>query len=199
MLLRLLLLSFVFSFLWGSVLGIGYLITTINRDAVIQDMLTAATRGDTLTLERRIAWDDLRANVKDDLKQAKENQAEAVGNIGPPISRIDELVDYYIQPENLDFLLVLKQSVYPHIQYSAFIHRDGFDPVLGFYVDVGPARDENAADSNLPSFADRTRVRLYFTVEDGRWMITNMHVPMFMVPTRIIPKQVLQNKLEGMQ
>jgi len=178
--------------------GIYALFNYLSRQAVVDNLLIAASAEDSEKIEERIDWNKLRNFVRKDLIQ-KSNAVRAGGQgipIGPTTDKIPELVDYYIQPEKIGMAFRLRKAVFPEHAPSDFLRRVSFDGPFAFDVSVG--YPQTSGDEILqPTFTEQmSMVRFVFRLQGWTWKIEEMHVPLFMVPRKIYTEQEIEAFLD---
>ncbi len=173
----------IFFLVIGMVTAAG-LFLFYSQKAVEAEVAAAIERGDVAGLAARIDFDNLRSFLKQDLL-AEKNDKSPIGGLyagtGPDISKIDAVVDYYVQPENIAILYEMRDTAAKDIPVTAFIVGRSFAPLYGFALTFG-APPELTKDSGARAIADRYRVRLVFRLRGFKWQVSEMHVPIFMVP-----------------
>ena len=103
-------------------------------------------------------------------------------SVGPSLSQVDAVVDYYAQPENLGLLFHYRDLLFPKLPEEAFIESTGFFPPYGFHVvisypDGGPALGDMGA-----LMKDRLKARAVFRLDGLTWKVSELHLPIFLVP-----------------
>lgn len=172
----------------------GALLTYLSRDAVLEEMLDQAKSRDFVALETRFAWEDLRTNVKERIRRQKQavnslNMAQI--SSGPSENDINDVVDYYIQPDNLPILMALKDREFPVFEPEDFVQSVGFASPFSWKASFGmpSKRVEEVSDViNNPAIVSKVQsamqVTLVFELQGLTWRVTQMRVPLFMVPRR---------------
>lgn len=151
--------------------------------SVPAEVIAAMEQGDVAGLAARVDFDALRAFLKEDLR-AKKNDKSPIGSLtagaGPSMDKIDSVVDYYVQPENIPIIYAMRDSAARDIPVEKFVVSRGYVAPYGFSLTFG-APPELLKDG-ARAIADRYRVTVVFTLSGGAWKITEMRVPLYMVP-----------------
>lgn len=164
-------------------LPIGYFIYS-SKDRVITELITAAQNNDLSAMSARVNWEDTRSFMKQDTANTKKALGGYGDNIGPDLSKIDEVIDYYIQPENIALLFHYRDRLFSDVTERDFIESISFAPPFGFHVKL--AYPENAAkgrDMNA-LLKDKLKARIVFRMDGLSWRVKEIHVPIFMMPKR---------------
>lgn len=173
-------------FITAFVLLAGYVVVyasavELSKDRIVDELVEAARADDAQALRDRLDFRALRSFLKSDLK--KKSKAVRGGSvtipIGPEPDKIDEIVDFYIQPERIDLLLALKPKIFPDADPQDFVWDVDFRGPFSFAVTVGyPAEDEQQT-----LYSERmSTVKFVFKGHGWKWRAKEMHVPLFMVP-----------------
>lgn len=165
-----------------SVVVFGYF---YSSDAVIEELIAASQKNDLATFERRIAFDDLKDFLKEDIATRKQKLGPQAASMGPAPDDIPRVVDYFVKPENIEIFFYYHDEVFKDIPERDFIDSIRFSPPFGFKVTL--ALPEGAVKQNEMALAlrDRLRVGVIFTIKDFSWKITQMDVPLYMVPRHV--------------
>ena len=189
-----LLLAFVFC-LCLVYLGAGVVTVSMTQKTVLDDVLKQAGQRDFESLQGRINWIELRDNLKQGLKDQKQAmESLGFGNLqgGPRLEDIDAVVDYYVQPANLRVLMGLKDRHFKTTEPDAFVHDTGLVSAWAWKATFGlPVKSvdrEDILSKQQKKLVSRARssltVSLIFTLDGFKWRVTDMNVPLFLVPDR---------------
>jgi len=153
-----------------------------SKDRVIGETVAAARARDATALSARIDWEDLRIFLKKDITKKKNILGSKGASVGPALSQVDAVVEYYARAENLGLLFHYRDLLFPKLPEEAFIESTGFFPPYGFYViisypDGGPALGDMGA-----LMKDRLKARAVFRPDGLTWKVSELHLPIFLVP-----------------
>jgi hypothetical protein len=152
-----------------------------SKSAVIDELIAASRRADVAAFSSRVDWEVLRANIKQDLAAQKKNMGEMGASMGPAAGQIDKVVDYFVQPENIDIAFYLHTEMFPQVKEEDFIDSTGYAFPFGFYVTLGLPK--GGGNNDIPQMLrDRLKVRVVFRLDGLTWKMREMHVPLFMTP-----------------
>lgn len=184
---------------------LGALATYMTRDAVLDEMISNAENRNFEELEKRFVWEELRNNIKARIRSQKKAVGKLnLGNIssGPADNRIDEVVDYFVQPDNLPVLMALKDKRFKIFGAEDFVQSVGFASPFSWTASFGlpSSRVANVSKAvNNPALVSKVQsamqVILVFELDGLTWKVTNIRLPLFMVPKRAYNRpleQVLQ-------
>jgi hypothetical protein len=158
------------------------LVYMFSKQTVVDEMIEAAHRTDVAAVSARIDWEGLRKSVKTAL--AKQKKMIGGDQMGPPPGEIPKIVDYYLQPENLDILFYYREELFPAVPAREFIHSVSFSPPYGFTVTLGFPKSLATAD--MPATVrDRTKAWITFRLDGLTWKARELSVPLFMVPRQV--------------
>ncbi len=186
-------------FITAFVLLAGYVVVyasavELSKDRVVEELVVAARAHDADGLRDRLDFRALRSFLKSDLK--KKAKAVRGGSvtipIGPEPDKIDEIVDFYIQPERIDLLLNLKPNIFPDADPQDFVWDVDFHGPFAFAVTVGyPAEDEQQT-----LYSERMSTMTFiFKAHGWVWRAKEMHVPLFMVPRETYSDEEIEDLL----
>lgn len=153
-----------------------------SKDRVIEEAVAAARARDATALSARIDWEGLRVFLKKDITKMKNVLGSKGASVGPALSQVNAVVDYYAQADNLGLLFHYRDLLFPTLPEEAFIESTGFFPPYGFYVvlsypDGGPALGDMGA-----LMKDRLKARAVFRLDGLTWKVSELHLPIFLVP-----------------
>jgi len=154
-----------------------------SKERVIAETIAAARARDATALSARIDWEGLRVFLKEDISKMKRTLGSKGSDIGPPLSKVEAVVDYYAQPENLGLLYYYRDQLFPKLPEEAFIESTGFFPPYGFYIMLSyPAAGGPAMGDMGALMKDRLKARVVFRLDGLTWKISELHLPIFLVP-----------------
>mgnify|MGYP003667242659 CR=1 FL=1 len=154
-----------------------------SKDRVIAEVIAAAQARNATALSARIDWEGLRVFLKEDISKMKRTLGSKGGNVGPSLSQVDAVVDYYAQPENLGLLYHYRDLLFPKLPEEAFIDSIGFFPPYGFYIVLAyPAAGGPALGDMGALMKDRLKARVVFRLDGLTWKVSELHLPIFLVP-----------------
>lgn len=153
-----------------------------SKDRVIEEVIAAARDRNATALSARIDWEDLRVFLKTDITKMKNVLGSKGASVGPALSQVDAVVDYYARAENLGLLFHYRDLLFPKLPEEAFIESTGFFPPYGFHVvltypEGGPALGDMGA-----LMKDRLKARAVFRLDGLTWKVSELHLPIFLVP-----------------
>ncbi len=120
----------------------AYFIYDQSRQAVIDELVAASQKDDVAAFASRVDWDTLRAQLKQDL--AAQKRSPLGSSFGPNLDQIDAVVDYFVQPDNIDIAFYYHDDVFKGQPERDFIIEEGFSPPFGFYMTLGMPRNFDA-------------------------------------------------------
>lgn len=173
--------------LLGPLVWFGY---TYTRDATIEGMIEASKKDDVQAFASYVDWDALRAFLKQDLAAQKKTPVGA--SFGPEVSKIDDVVDYYVLPENIAIAFYYHAEMFGNLPEENFILAKGYAPPFGFQVTVGYPRAAAAEGPQLAAARERIKATFVFGLDGLSWKIKEMHVPVFMVPRHVYSTPAVQ-------
>ncbi len=177
-------LRYVLIILFLMLAPIAYFVTVTSKNGVVAEMIEASKRDDAAAISARVNWQALRNFVKDDITQAKKANIY-FANMGPTLTQIGPVVDHYLRAENVPLLFYLHDKMFKGTPEEAFIESTGFAPPFGFYVRLAyPTVGPGNPAPEIRGLRDRLQVRFVFRLDGTTWRITEMHVPLYMVPSQ---------------
>lgn len=163
-----------------------------TKDRVIDEVVAAADRHDVNAASARVDWEDLRAQLKASIAEQKKQLAQYSANIGPNENQIGPVVDYYVQPENIGILYHYHDVLFPKVPVRDFIDSASYYPPFGFQVTFGYPKNRPVSDPSLALLKDRIKVRAVFTLDGFTWKISQLHVPVVLVPRQTYPQPAIR-------
>lgn len=155
-----------------------------TRGTAIDDLKEATRKADIEQFSKRINWEDTRAFTLADIISKKEKQPHNI-DIGPSLSRAAEIVEFYIQNDNIALLYFFKDKLFPDLSEDRFIWDTGFYGLNGFYVTIGyPLGYIPEGWQQEPPLSRVLRVQVLFELQGLSWRVVGLKVPLFMVPRK---------------
>lgn len=168
----------------------GYFIWSSGRDAVIDDLVAASQKDDVAAFAERVDFDAVRAFLKQDLNRQRTMPLFQGVSAGLSEQKISEVVDYYVQPENIDILYYYHEQVFENLPERDFIHSITYTPPYGFSVTVGFPKTVSTSNAQgdaaaIAAARDRFKVRAVFALDGLTFKMKELHVPIFMTPRHV--------------
>lgn len=190
-------------FFIGLFLILGYVAlfsggVLLSKDRIAEELIAAVEAKDMETIEKRVDFGAIRSYLKADL--GKKSRAVRSGQvnmgIGPVPDKVDEIVEYYVQPEMVAYLLDKRLEIFPDFAAKDFVYTVGFQSPLSFHITVGYPKNEGS----ITTLTDKmTAIRFIFKAQGGlfglRWQAKEMDVPLFMVPPEVYDRSELDRIL----
>lgn len=170
----------------------GYFTIEYAREKVLAELIDASRRDDVAAMATRVDWDALRAFLKEDIAAQKRSVGPQGEAIGPPQAQIDAVVDYYVQPENIDILYYRHDVHFPGVPEEDFIGATGYAAPFGFSVTLVYPKNAAVGDPILAAVRDRIRVTLVFGLDGLTWKVKKLQVPVYLSPTKRFDAPALQ-------
>lgn len=172
----------------------------LGRQAVINELVAATETEDADLFAQRVSWEELRAFLKDDIPGRLDGMRKMLGGLalGPSPAQVPDIVDYYVQPENIEVLFLFREQFFADVPVTSFIHDSGWDTPYGFYITLGYPLDHPMPDAmNISMPANMLRVRLVYRLRGMTWRLTAMHVPPLLMPRRTYDRPLREVFLPG--
>ena len=168
-----------------ALIAIAAIVYVFSKDKVIDEMMAAAHRADVTAFSSRIDWAGAREYAKADL--AKQKGGIGGDQMGPSKGDIPRVVDYYMQPANLDILFYLREQLFPDIPEKEFIQSVSYAPPYGFTVTLGIPKNMGVRDGgDVPeALRDRLKAWATFRLDGLTWKLREFTVPLFLVPPHV--------------
>lgn len=163
-----------------------------SKDDVIAEMIAASQNNDVSTMAERFHWEDIRAQLKTDIRARKNAMGSYGTMIGPDLNKIDDVVDYYVQPENIEIAYYYHAELFPDTPESAFIQNISYVPPFGFSVLLGYPEQNSSTQKIDPVLSSRLQLRLIFRLDGLTWKVRKFEVPIFMVPRRTYGRPAIE-------
>lgn len=170
-----------------------YFLYNNSKDNVVQEMISASHAEDVSAMNERFHWEEIRATLKEKIKSQKRMLGNYGGVIGPDITKVDEIVDYYAQPENIEIAYIYHDIIFPDVPEDAFIRDISFTPPFGFSILMGYPKNSPSARTIDPLLQERLQARFIFRLDGLTWKVHEIELPIFMVPTRTYGQPALQH------
>lgn len=165
---------------------------------ILPPVIAAFDAGDVTALEQRIAWDKLQDFLRKDIEKRMRNAPNATeGEKSAAV--IADIVEYYVQPENLRLLLQYKNHLFAQHKTQNFISDIKWSPFLSFDMVLGyPVHEADiSADPRTKTPVQRLRshiqVTARFTLVGGVWKITELHVPLHLIPRHTYTRPAIEH------
>jgi hypothetical protein len=169
----------------AALIAIAAIVYVYSKGKVIDEMIDAAHRADVAAFSKRIDWAGAREYAKADL--AKQKGGIGGDQMGPSKTDIPRVVDYYMQPANLDIVFYLREELFPNIPEKDFIQSVSYAPPYGFTVTLGLPKNVGVkGGGDIPeAMRDRVKAWATFRLEGLTWKLREFTVPLFIVPTHV--------------
>ncbi|MBI1216625.1 MAG: DUF2939 domain-containing protein [Alphaproteobacteria bacterium] len=155
-----------------------------STHALLRELISDSRRADVQGFDARVDWDALRANLKAELTEKKKSLGSNGASIGPALSEIGKVVDYYIQPGNIGVAYYFHTDMFPTIKEEDFISSSGYAFPFGYQITLGYPKGIPAND--IPKLIlDRMKVKLVFRLDGLTWKLKEIEVPLFMTPQQV--------------
>ena len=169
-----------------------YFIYDTSKDRVISELIEATVNKDQTTLSNRFNWDVVRQNTIDDLKSEKAALGNYGSAIGPPKSKIDEIVNYYIQPQNIELAYYYHEKIFDDLDPNAFIRDISFKAPWGFSITLGYPIEFEGKHHVDPVLKQQLKTRFVFRLDGMTWKIDTLEIPIFMIPHQTYSRPALE-------
>jgi hypothetical protein len=156
---------------------------TYSRDATIAGMIEASKQDNVDAFASYVDWEGLRAQLKQDLTAQKKSPIGA--SFGPEASKINDVVDYYVLPENIAIAFYYHAEVFENLPEENFILSKGYAPPFGFQITLGYPQNVSGGGAEIAAARQRIKAKFVFGLDGLSWKIKEMHVPIFMVPRHV--------------
>ncbi len=168
--------------LFLSVLGAGTLLAAwlITQDAAKRDLInsfaSATENGDIYRLNNTLDWNSVRNNLKHDIL-ANTLRSEAAGLPTQP-EVVDQLINYYVRPENIPVLINLYKNGAREIDPRAFVQDINFSGwrEITMHVAAPP-------QFNQPWINRLKPVEVNLVLETSGWKVKRIRPPEYLIPT----------------
>jgi hypothetical protein len=157
----------------GAFLAAWLLFQEATKRALVTDFAIAARQGNIYALNENTDWASVRDWMKRDLKQ-RPRFATGI----TPVSKADELVEYYVRPENLPSLLYYYNTNARHMDPEAFVRDVRFSGITEITVEIAapPQLDKPWINQLEP-------VRAVFQLEGLGWKLKKLNAPDYLIPS----------------
>jgi hypothetical protein len=168
-----------------ALITIAAIVYVYSKGKVIDEMVDAAHRADVTAFSNRIDWAGAREYAKADL--AKQKGGIGGDQMGPSKTEIPRVVDYYMQPANLDILFYYREELFPNVPEKDFIQSVSYSPPYGFTVTVGIPKNMGVRGGGEVPEALRDRLKAWatFRLDGFTWKLREFTVPLFIVPSTV--------------
>jgi hypothetical protein len=153
----------------GTLLAAWLLVQDATKRAVITDIADATRQGNIHALNEKTDWTSVRNWLKQDLKQRAAAEQSA---------KVDQIVDYYVRPENLPSLLYYYNTSANHVKPEAFVRDARFSGITQITVEFAapPQFDKPWLEKLKP-------VRAVFELDGLDWKLKRIDAPDYLIPT----------------
>lgn len=170
----------------GVAAGVINHLNAKKRTPYIYSITDMAARYEDKAIAAEVNWEKLRAFMKADLieRASKTNPLTGDKSRGDHLrpEHINQVVDYYIQPQNIVLLFRLKKGYAPYYYESDFI--SSIKPYKLTGIEVTFDHPEKKSVSH-PIYG-KANVKANFTLNNRlEWELTQLHVPLYFVPDYI--------------
>lgn len=162
----------------GTLLAAWLLFQEATKKSIVDQFATAARQGDIHVLNEGTDWTSVRNWLKSDLKMRHKGDSQNTSVTNKP-QQVDEIVDYYVRPENLPSLLYYYNENAGHVKPEAFVREVHFTGLREITVEIGapPQLDKPWMNSLAP-------VRAIFELEGSGWKLKRLDAPDYLIPTQ---------------
>lgn len=165
----------------------GYFVYIYGKSAVTEELIAASRRDDAEAFAARVDWEGLRAFLKEDIAAQKKQLGPQRSAAGPAPANIAKVVDHYVRPENIPVAYYYHAELFPQVKEEDFISASGFAPPFGFYVTLAYPKSDPLRLGMPALMHERFRARLVFRLDGFTWKISELHLPLYMVPSDAHP------------
>ena len=166
----------------GMLLAVWLLVQESAKRQLIRDFAGATAAGNSMTLILNTDWVSVRQALKQDLK------LRFATNPSLPNSRedVEKLVDYYVQPEKVPYLLYFYQQAAGRIGAEAFVRRARFSGLTEITVDIA-----SPPQVNKPWLNHLEPVHAVFQLDMAalNWKLVKIQAPDYLIPTQVPAKK----------
>lgn len=153
-----------------------------STEDLVQELITASQKNDISAMADRFSWAETREATADDIKSKKRVLGSYGRSIGPPLGKIDDIVEYYIRPENIKIAYDYHDRILKNIDEEEFIRSMGFVAPWGFEVTLGyPLNYEGELEID-PVLKEQLKATFVFRLDGLTWKVHEIQLPIFMVP-----------------
>jgi len=163
-----------------------------SKDDVVAEMIAASQNEDVEAMAARFKWDDLQNQLKDDIKAKKAALGSYGTAIGPSVSRVDDIVEYYVQPQHIELAYYYHNKLFPKVPESAFIREVAYAPPFGFSILLGYPTEITTGPAIDPMLKDRLEARFVFRLDGLTWKVHEIKLPIYMVPRQVYDQPALE-------
>ncbi len=155
------------------------LINTFTRQHVVRTMTVAAKNGDIHSLKNRTDWSELRAWMKEDLRNRTKTIAAKSSGYEMSEKEVDDLVDYYVQPANLPSLIYFHNQLADNVDIEDFVRNVRFTGMKEMTMEISfPPQEDKPWINYLEP------VKAVFQLDNMKWKLKKLHTPLYLVPTK---------------
>mgnify|MGYP000386188141 CR=1 FL=1 len=170
-----------------------YFLYHSSKDGAVEEIIAASQSDDVNAMAERFDWESVRQNLKDKITAQKRTMGNYGTLIGPDISKVDEIVDYYLKPENIEIAYIYHDILFPEVTEEQFIRNIAYAPPFGFSILMGYPKDAPSTQSVDPLLQEELEARFIFRLDGLTWKVKEINIPIFMIPTRTYSQPALQH------
>lgn len=168
-----------------SVMGAGLLLAAwllVGEGAkrqLIHDFAQAAKQGNIYALKLHTDWASVKENLKDDLLHRAHKPAS---DLPKDAGAVNELVEYYVRPDNLPQLLSAYRNMAGPVSPDAFVRDARLSGIREITVELGiPPQLDKPWLNNLEP------VRAVFALNRKGWVLKKVIAPDYLIPSKAPP------------
>lgn len=159
----------------GTILALGLVAQQTVKDRFINEVTRAVAQGQIHIFTKNTDWNHLRSELKADLKQ------RATYNLSLPQNEavLENVVDYYVRPENMPDLLHYYKKHAAHLQIRDFIRRIYFSGLTEMTIEIAPP-----PQLDKPWLNRQAPMRAVLRLQGTRWVLKELDAPDYLIPSR---------------
>lgn len=167
---------------WGAatLFAAWFIFQDAAKDTIIQTISHAMENGDIYTLSNNLDWIALQNGLKQDLRDRATHNA----SLPQDPEKLDQLVNFYVQPGNIPELMNYYRLKAKHIPASNFIRAAYASGLAEITIEIAPP-----PQFNQPWMNQLEPARAVFRPSLIGWKMKTLHIPDYMIPTRIPSSQ----------
>ena len=164
----------------GTLLAAWLLFQEATKKSLVDELATAARQGDFHVLQKHTDWDSVRNWLKTDLK--KRSTVNTANTAAARPDQVDQIVDYYVRPDNLPSLLYYYNANAGHVSPEAFVRDVRFSGITQVTVEIAaPPQFDKPWLNNQPP----VRAVFDFDLKEMGWKLKKLDAPDYLIPTRV--------------
>lgn len=173
----------------GILFSAWFMVQNTIKNQLVQEFEEAVALGKIHVFVQQTDWQTVRKGMKDDLKR------RALHNVSLPqqAGTVDELVEYYVRPDNVPELLRYYNNKASHVKPRDFIRNIYFTGLTEVTIELAipPQPDKPWLNQQEPA-------RAVFRLIGTQWLLKKLEAPDYLIPTqvpaRVIP--ILHNRMQ---